>query len=440
MNTNKKILTTAVATASLVAAFACGAPEGYENQDGIWLGGKLNISPFFELGYLNDDNPNSVRDITKAQIEKRKAELLAAGLPDDGKYNDGDSELLSYKAGANILLPANHWKLSGRAFYLNEIYSEDSIDDRSNWYEGLTLSGETEGETRWSISEVYQDIRYDDDFELTQNDRTEIAFMANADKRLTDKSALAIGAFFRDRDYDDEELYDYASYGANVEFSNALTEKTAWTFSLAYSLHDKDEYDSKAYGINAMFGLRTLTTEKITFNVAAGAEYFKDFEYTYIDAEEVEHSLNAEDEFGFTYSISAIWRPTRRLSLSLKGNSEYQPAEDVRDNSVYTSTLSAIAEYRPGDNWSLRAGLEYRRDDYTRDVDESLVEQGIIRVSENDDCNRTDDEIGAFARVSYALAKYCSVFVDWRYTDISSSIEGYGYDRQRYGAGIALKY
>jgi hypothetical protein len=189
-----------------------------------------------------------------------------------------------------------------------------------------------------------------------------------------------------------------------------------------------------------MFGIRTLATEKVTFNLSAGAEYFKDFEYSYIDAEEVKHSLNAEDEFGFVYNISANWKATRRLSISLNGHSEYQPAEDVRDNSVYTSTISAVADYRPGDNWSLRAGLEYRRDDYTRDVDESLVEQGIIRVSENDDCNRTDDEIAAFARVSYALARYCSIFVDWRYTDISSSISGYDYDRQRYGAGIALKY
>lgn len=440
MNTNKKILTTAVAAASLVAAFAYGAPEGYENQDGIWLGGRFNVSPFFELGYMNDDNPNSVREVTKAQIEKRKAELLAAGLPDDEKYVDGDSDLISYKVGANLLLPANHWKLSGRAFYLSEVYSEDNLDDRTDWYESLTLSGETEGETKWSISEVYQDIRYDDEFELTQNDRKEIAVMADAEKALTDKSSLSVGAFFRDRDYDDEELYDYASYGANLGFSHALTDKTAWTFSLAYSLHDKDEYDSNAYGINAMFGIRTLATEKVTFNVAAGAEYFKDFEYTYTDADEVEHSLNAEDEFGFTYSISANWKATRRLSFTLKGYSEFQPAEDVRDNSVYTSTLSAVADYRPGENWSLRAGLEYRRDDYTRDIDESLVEQGVVRISEDDGSNRTDDEIAAFARVSYALARYCSIFVDWRYTDISSSISGYDYDRQRYGAGIALKY
>lgn len=440
MNTNRKIFAAAVAVTSLAIAFAHSAPAGYEDSDGIWLGGKLNISPFLELGYYNDDNPNSVREITKAQIAERRQKLQEAGLPDDEKYNDGDSDLFSSKLGVNLLLPANHWKLTGRVFYVNEIYSDDAIDDRADWYESLTLSGETDGETKWSITEVYQDIRYDDEFELTQNDRNEIAILANVKKPLSDKSALSIGAFFRNRDYDDEELYDYASYGADIDFSHAITEKTAWTLTVAYTLHDKDEYDSTAYGINTMAGIRTLTTEKISFNTAFGFEYFKDFEYTYTDAEEVEHNLGAEDEFGFTYSIAAKWQATRRLTLELKGYSEFQPAEDVRDNSVYASTLAAIANYRPGENWDLRAGLEYRREDYNREVNAELAEKGIITATEGDGQNRTDDEIAAFARVSYALARYCSIFVDWRYTDISSSLDGYDYDRQRYGAGVALKY
>lgn len=456
MNTNKKILSTAVAAASLVAAFACGAPEGYENADGIWLGGKLNISPFIELGYYNDDNPNSVRDITKKQIDERKQKLLDAGLPDDKEYNYDDSDFFSYKLGANLLLPGNHWKLSGRTFFVSETYSNDSIDDHTDWYESLILSGETDGETSWKITEVYQDIRYDEDFELTQNDRSEFSLIAEVEKSLTDKSALSISAFFRNRDYDDDYevvydengdvayendgLYDYVSYGGNLGYSHTFTEKTAWTLSLAYTLHDKDEYDSNAYGINAMVGLRTIATEKISFDVAAGAEYFEDFEYTYEDAEGVEHGLDAEDEIGFTYSIAAKWQPTRRLFVELKGYSEFEPAEDVRDNSVYSSSLAAIATYRPGENWSLRGGIEYRREDYTRDIDEELAELGIIAAAEDGGDNRTDDEIAAFARVSYALARYCSVFVDWRYTDITSSVDGYDYDRQRYGAGIALKY
>lgn len=93
MNTNRKIFAAAVAVTSLAIAFAHSAPAGYEDSDGIWLGGKLNISPFLELGYYNDDNPNSVREITKAQIAERRQKLQEAGLPDDEKYNDGDSDL-----------------------------------------------------------------------------------------------------------------------------------------------------------------------------------------------------------------------------------------------------------------------------------------------------------------------------------------------------------
>lgn len=417
------------ATAAMVlgAAAASTAPVGYDGDKGIWLGGKLNITPFVTLGFLNDDNPNSMREYTKNSI---KARTPGSGLLDDANG-------FSYTVGTALLLPANNWSLSGRFFLTGDEYSSSSADSRTDWSESVTVSGQTDGGSTWNVSQIYQNIRYDNDFEISQNDRTQLGVNASADVKLSDKSHLIGGAFFQDYDYDARTCYDYSTYGLKLGFAHKLTEKTDWTLTTVYAEDDKDGYDSNSRSVNVLAGIRSRSTEKLSFNVAAGAEFFKDFEYL------LENGLarDPETEAGFSYSLSANWKISRRLSLRLGGYGDYQPSEDISDNSLHASTVNAVLSYRPGDNWKLSAGTSYRREDYNRRVVER-TDAGGNPYSSSDSAGkkRIDDEISAFVNVSYDFTRYSSFYVNWSYTDVSSSIAGYDYDRQRLGAGVSLRY
>ena len=444
---NKSILSVA---ALAVAASATAVLADAKGNGGIWLTSNVNISPFGEISYGHDSNPHSAREYTKAAVREKQLE--------DPEYKGKieESNEVIYKAGLDLMVPGNAWKLDGRAFYLWDQYTSDMIDDDEHWAETLRLSGSTDGGTKWSISEMVQQIQYDNEIEITQRDRRETVLNAFSDTAISDKSFLLLGAFFRDNDYDDDLLdelylderakriygsYDYSSYGGTIGFASRLTDKTDWLIKSTYTLFDKDRYDSNAYGIDTQAGLRSRSSEKLSFSITAGVEYFRDYEYNIYDKDfnVVDHE-DADDQVGFTYNIAVDWKITDRLSLNIAGYADYSPAEDVQDNSVYANTIGATLAYRPGENWSIRFGGAYRREDYTRDVVEEADPNGIPYTSAREGDNRTDDQISVFANASYALTKYSSIFVNWNYTDVSSSIEGWDYDRQRYGAGLALKY
>lgn len=427
---NKSFITAAavaVAT-SMLSTSSQAAPAGYENVGGYWLGGVLNLSPFASLAWEHDDNPQTARKYTIDQLAEH---------PDE-KNKIEESDGIDIKAGLNLLLPGNHWKLDGRAFYQWQNYTSDYVDDRNDWAESLSLSGATDAGTTWAIHEMAQQIQYDDEFDVTQNDRKQYSFGGNAETKLTDKSSLMIGAFYNLNDYDDITCYDYSSYGGNLGFAHVLTEKTDWTLNATYTIDDKDEYDSKASGIKALAGIRTRSTEKLSFSMGAGAEFYKDFEYMSDDGT---HYEDAETESSFAYQIAANWKISKRLTLRINGNSDYDPAEDVRDNSSFANVIGTALTYRPGDRWTLNGGIAFRNEKFTRKVEEKLDADKNPYVSYKDrGDDRTDKELSAFARVSFALNKNLGLYADWRYSDVNSTIDGYDYDRQRYSVGVSLKY
>lgn len=428
------LFTTTVATLTAIALSSAAAPEGYENQGGIWLGGTLNLSPFVNVSFLRDDNPSSARKYT---IERAKE------MPDAPDL-ELETDALKLSGGLNLLLPGNHWLLKGRGIFSSENYSKESIDDRTDWAQNLNFSRWTDNGTKWSVKESYQDIRYDDDFELSQNDRSEFALNSTADLYLSEKTSLLLSGFYRDRDYDDETCYDYLSYGGHLGIARAFTEKSQWTLTSIYTIHDKDRYDSKARGINTMLGFRTRSTEKLILAAQVGAEFFQDFEYPILNSDGTDSGLyhDSDSQVGFTYSVKMSWLYNRRLTFNVTGYSNFEPAEDVNDNSVYANILSLAANYKMGERWLLRGGIAFRRDDYSRDVKQSEF-AGTINpyvATEKDGNNRTDTNIGSFASLSYKLNRYGSIFGEWNRTDVSSSIDDYDYDRQRFSIGLSLRY
>lgn len=425
-------ITAASAVALALAVPASAAPEGFDNSAGYWVGGTLNVSPFFDLSYQRDNNPNSLRTYTKEKAKRTGK-----------KAQTDDANTTVMKGGLILLLPGNHWRLDGRAFINHETSSKADTDDRTDYSETMKLRGWTDGGTSWQISETYQDIRYDDEFELSKDDRKVLNLSAGTEMAVTDKSKVSLGGNYNDYDYDDETNYDYSQLGGNLGYAHDLTDKTDWTLSTSYRTYDKDGYDSNAWGINGKVGVRTRTTEKLTFDMGVGVEYYRDYEYSMYDAagNYIGKKNKGDDKTSFVYSLNGNWKIERRLDFSLRGQSQYEPAQDVNDNSLFENHIAATLTYRPGDHWTLSGGVSYERDEYTRKIASRVDSTGNPYSSvEKGGRDRNDDEMAYFARVSYAINRYCSVYASWRYTDVSSSIDGYDYDRTRYGAGLFLRY
>ena len=422
----------ASAVAAAIALSAAAAPEGFDNAAGYWVDGIFNVSPFVSMTFDRDDNANSLRDYSKERARERG---LSRQLE--------DADTVTVKGGLNFLMPGNHWRLDGRAYYYLEKYSNADVDDRNDFSERFTFKGWTEANTTWYISEIFQDVRYDDEFELSKDDRKEFAVTAGGDMAVTDKSKVILNAGYRFYDYEEKEHYDYSCLQGSLGYAHTLTEKTDWTATVTYRTYDRDGYDSNAYAVNGKLGLRTRTTDKLTFDTGFGAEYYRDYKYSMYDPEGryLGKKNKGDDDTSFVYHISGSWKIEKRLTLRVSGVSEYEPSQDVNDNSLLQNTISATLTYKPGDHWNLSAGVAYDRDDYTRKVAPRLDSRGnpysSVEVGGKD---RTDDELRYFASAAYALTRFCSINVHWRYTDVSSSIKGYDYDRTRYGAGITLRY
>lgn len=425
--------TLAIASAAAVAAsFAAMAAEDAGTSAGFWLTETINISPFVDVSYGRDDNPNSMREYSK--VAARKA----------GKNEQiEEADLLIIKGGLNLLMPGNHWRLDGRAFVNHEKADGADVDDRTDYSESLILKGWTDAGTTWYLRELFQDIRYDNEFELSQDDRKVLSLGAGGDMSLTDKSKILINGKFIDYNYSDDANLDYQTLGGNIGFAHVLTEKTDWTASIGYRTYDKDTYESDAWGTDVRLGLRSRSTDKLTFDTSVGVDFYRDYEYPIYDAagNKIGKEKKGEDEKSFVYSIGANWKIAPRLSLRVTGDAGYEPSSDINDNSYLYNSIGAVVRYKPGDHWALQAGIAYERDDYNRNVVDRLANSGVRATSVDEGgVERKDDEFRYFAKASYALNRYCSLFASWTYTDLDSSVNAYDYDRQRYSAGVSLKY
>ena len=115
-------------------------------------------------------------------------------------------------------------------------------------------------------------------------------------------------------------------------------------------------------------------------------------------------------------------------------------AEDVGNNSEQSSSIGVNAQYRPFERWKFSGGVAYRVEDYTRRLSKDEAENFFTDDDGANAKDRKDDGFSTFFRAVYGICQYASIFADARYTDISSSIDGYDYDRYRLSIGMALRY
>lgn len=451
----KRFLVTAFAVAAL-PAFQALADEGPE---GIRIG-VARLSPFLNLSYLYDSNPNNANDGRKDDFERVDASI------EDADVKIEKSSGYTIQPGINLTLPGNNWKLVGSAYFLLDHYMDGTEDDHKDWSESLTFSGETDGGLRYKISEEIRKAQYSEDFKDNignsmefrdlqklieelgdqDSDRTYQNYSFSLAKSLTEKSDIELSGTYSDTDYDDDSLFDSCSYGGTLGFTLKLTEKSDGFIRSSYIIHEEDENDStsdanrthknayatsKSKSIRGLIGLRSRATEKVTYDVGVGVEHYKDFE---------DEMGDSDSETGFYYDANITWKATPRLTISLVGDSSFQPAEDVGSNSEQSSSIGLNANYRPFERWKFSCGIAYRVEDYTRKLSEDEADNFYTDDKGKNAKDRKDDGIATFFRAVYGICEYASVFGDVRYTDISSSIDEYDYDRYRLSIGMALRY
>ncbi len=428
--TNRSTILLFAAMAASVAATAQAIPESAPDT-GIWIGGTVNLSPFIEGGYIHDTNPNNVR--------RQKKELLEEYDVESKKSSDG----YMVRPGVNLTVPGNCWNLAGRAYYSMERYSIDDADDRDDWGESLTFSGETDGGLMWRLTEsvVQVDLeeQFDDEFpyNFSTHDRLEMVFDGTLSKRITEKCSLEVGGSYSKTDYDSELLYDYYRYGGRLGFAHQLTEKTDWTLTATHTINNQepnsDELDDldDTRSTKLMAGIRSRSTERVTFDVKGGVEFY--------DGNDNEDG-SSNDKTTFTYALGASWVASERLTVGLHGMGEYEPSEDIYGSSVDSKTIGVTATYRMFERWRLSAGFTYRREEYEHRMVKVTEANGNPYSVSDTGSKRDDDIIELSGRIAYSLNNYASIYASCTYYDLSSSISDFDYDRTRYTIGAAVRY
>ena len=429
-NRSASIFLTVIAASVATTAFAI--PENAPDT-GIWFGGAVNVSPFVEAGYVHDDNPNNVR--------KQKEDLLAENGVDSKKASDG----YTVRPGVNIAIPGNCWKLAGRAYYSMIRYSEDDVDDRDDWGESFTFSGETDGGLMWKLVESVVQVDLEEQFvedfpyNFSTRDRIEMTFGGSLSKRITEKCRLEVGGTYSKTDYDYEELYDYERYGGRVSFAHVLTEKTDWTATASHTIHSqssnsealKDTNDDTS-STKLLLGLKSRSTERVTFDVQGGVEFYK--------GNETEDG-SSNDKTSFTYALGANWKPTERLAVALRGLGEYEPSEDVYGSAIDTKSVGLTASYRFFERLIASAGVMYRREEYERNISKITAANGNpYSVDDVNGRSRDDDTIQLSGRLTYSLNNFASIYASVTYYELTSTIDDFEYDRTRYGFGAMIRY
>lgn len=436
MKNSTHLLLSTLAVASLSAAGLNAAPVG-EEDGGIWIASLLNISPYANISWFMEENPQEAR--------KQKKEIMER----EDTWVD-KSEGWGAVIGADLYLPGNDWKINGNVHYGINRYEKDKTDDEDDWGESLAYSGKTDGGLAWSLTEsvTQRDLEenYDENapWDYSTHDRLEYTFGARLSKAISEKSRIGASASYSKTDYDAETLYDYTRYGGGLNFARKLTEKTDWTLSATHSIGEQDKNykgpnssldyieKSKTHSTKVMAGLRTRSTEKLSFDASAGIEFYKGFE---------DRNGDAKEDTSLTYQLGASWRATERFSLRLHGLGEYEIAEDEDANSVEAKSVGLTASYRPLQRVKLSAGLTYRREDYQRPVlYRPLINENPYRSEEATGRKRSDDNLYLSGKVIVAINSYASIFGAVTYRDVTSSIEDFEYNRARYSLGAAVRY
>lgn len=415
----------------VVAATAFAVPENAKEDYGFWLG-NLNISPYIQGGYIHDDNANNARKQKKDRMDVNSQ-----------KHDSSDGYFI--RPGFNLLLPGPDWRVAGNAYYDAARYSADGVDDVDNWGETLGFNGETDGGLSWRLTETIRLIDLEENYanftdpslRYSTRDRTDMNYGGTISKQVTERSSFDIGATYGKTDYDSELMYDSDRWSIPVGYAHKLTERTDWTLRFRHSestqksnngtsLVDKTTKDNAA-----TIGIKSRRTERLTYDISGGIDWHQGYKKA---------NGSSNDKTKFTYTVGANWKGDERLTLRIYGLGQYETAEDLNNNEVDAKSIGVSASYRIFQRWKLSVGARYRREEYDRKVAKGVTPYGSPYVTDDRGTKRKDDLIDLNATLSYTLTDFASIYASYNYSETSSSIDDFDFDRNRFRIGGMLRY
>ena len=411
-----KKLSVFVLAASSAMTFAFAGDSVADKPTGFrFFNNHLTVKPYVSLSYTYDSNADTAR------------------------HSDGYS-IFMVSPGADFEWKGDRWSLVGSLFYSYSAYSGDSDQlNNSTYGESLKYNWTTSkpGEKGWSLalSERYAYIAQNDalnsgDGRGIWRDRQRFDASGVIERRFTERWHADLSGQYDWLDYKNDTgkyapLYGWQEFSAGLEAGFAASKWTDLLVAGGYSGYRQKSgsggyrnYSNESQVWTVMGGFGTHATEKIQYRLLAGASW-------------LEYGGHSGADSGWTYQLSANWRVTRQVQLSLLGSSYYQPSERTCGSAIKVYSISAGASYLTlGDKLNLRGDIAFRRED-------NVYSDKYLGAGNDYDEDILSVRLGA----TYTINRWVSVFanISWE-EEWCDGYKDYDYDRYRGTVGLRFHY
>ena len=398
---------TALALASLVFTieYSSAAPG-----EGIRLTESLSLSPFVEGTAFYDSNVFLSKD------------------------NEQDDLFLDLVGGLSLREEKEDFSLTLRGWAQMRQYQEYTSEDNEGFQENLDIVYGQRDRLQLNLTQRYSSVS---DYEFTQqgagaNGRENVGLRLVEGRtrrtqrvlndvvvgitRAFDKIEVSADATYSSVAFD-EDLRDWSETKAHIDMGYKVTEKTSATFAGGYGQHDTDNGLNNNEFVNALFGVRTEPTEKVTYDLGAGVQ-----SYT---AEDSTGDSDALDQTRFHFNASASWTATEKLDVQLFGRNEILPTSAFEENTKEVRQGSVGLRYQVTSTIGSSLGVSYREDVYSRPIDGIDAKEALT---------------GLQLRLSYqARRPFLTVTGLVRYEEFESNIQD-NYEQLRASIALNLTY
>lgn len=407
MNSKFLIALSAVAVAGSV--FASGTEGGNRPRGFELLGKKLTLLPYVNIAYTYDSNIDQVHKAVRDSIF-----LVTPGA--ELKYDN-----------------KNGFVVDAKVFYTHKWYCKYSGLNQDSYGEGITLKKDTskKGEKGWSfvLEESYRKYGQNDDMTKSDGrgvwrDREQLGINGAIQRRWGERFHTTINGSYDWLDYDNDKkkygkLYGWTRYAAGLQLGYGITERTdalvAGSFQKYTHSKGYNGIANNSQGWTIMGGFGSRLERNFTYRALIGASWFE-YGHDYTD-------------HGWTYQLSANWKPSDRLNVAVLGSSYYQPSESVACSANKVYSISAGAKYRFTDRVTGSADVAYRKDDRV------YTNRAYSKYNRNEDyaCGRL--------RGDWYFNRYASLYaaLEYEWVDYHGSTF-LSYDRFRGTVGLQLHW
>lgn len=331
----------------------------------------------------------------------------------------------------------NLFTLRGGVFYNRREYESESSLSHNSYGQNLELFVGSADRTRLQVVQGYRVIEASDrhaanvqiegvnrslvqDIDAINVERSVLDLGAGLTHRATDRIDLSLAYLFSALDYDEDAFIDIDGHVVQGQVAYAATPKTAGFLVGSYKRQEQEGNNQTADAMGARLGVRTRETDKLTLQASAGAERF---ERSLASGEDREYD-------NFSFSVSARWAATDKMSVRFVGNNGTQLSSLYRDNAVDYISASLGVSVRATDNVSLLMNGTFRRDEY---VDRIQLAGGSF--------DRRDNRLQGTVRISYQPPlKFMQIYAQAMVEDVDSSVDRFDYTRFRATVGTTLAY